>query len=89
MLSTSCRVGRSASCPPTPLRRVARMDAVEQREARWSERDWRRGFIQGNTGLDCTDCGARIGSRPELADLHRAWHIELESRLAAPPGART
>lgn len=54
----------------------------EPRASRWTEKDWRSGFVQGSTGLDCLSCGARIGSRPELADLHRGWHVEIESRLS-------
>ena len=63
------------SSPRTPA------DFSDQSSSRWSEKDWRRGFVQGGTGLDCLSCGARVGSRPELADRHRHWHVELESWL--------
>ncbi|WP_207555921.1 hypothetical protein [Intrasporangium flavum] len=46
--------------------------------------DWRRGFDLAATGLDCRECGARVGVRPELADRHRRWHAELAGLLAAP-----
>jgi hypothetical protein len=45
--------------------------------------DWRRGFDLAATGLDCRECGARIGVRPELADRHRRWHAELVALLSA------
>ncbi|GAA4397807.1 hypothetical protein GCM10023168_03170 [Fodinibacter luteus] len=65
----------------TPKSRLIPVDVGDHRPSRWAERDWRRGFVQGSTGLDCLSCGARIGSRPELADRHRRWHVELESQF--------
>ena len=44
--------------------------------------DWRRGFDLAATGLDCRECGARVGVRPELAERHRRWHAELVGLLA-------
>lgn len=46
---------------------------------RWS--DWRRGFDQACTGLDCRECGARVGMRPELTQRHRRWHQEMTDLL--------
>ncbi len=45
--------------------------------------DWRRGFDLAATGLDCRECGARVGVRPELAERHRRWHAELTGLLGA------
>lgn len=43
--------------------------------------DWRAGFEPGANGLDCLECGARVGVRPDLTRRHRRWHQELRSYM--------
>lgn len=48
-----------------------------------AELDWRVGFEPGANGLDCLECGARVGVKPELTRRHRRWHQELRSYMTA------
>lgn len=48
------------------------------------EINWRAGFELAANGLDCLECGARVGVRPELTRRHRRWHEELRSFMTDP-----
>lgn len=56
-------------------------DPSNPRAPEAKESGWRAGFEPGANGLDCLECGARVGVRPELTRRHRRWHQELRSYM--------